>query len=128
MRVRKEFFLTAPLLRAASPITAGDCVVSLRGQEGYSFIEGPDERAIDVIRDDFVCIIAELVPSATVSFRIVARWPTEPSPIAFDSRSAKPQDWMAWAFSRVSLCEIPQVCLDEDTCKRLEREFSKSRA
>ena len=126
--MRKEYFLTAPLLQSPTAIHAGDCIIHLCGREGYSFMEGPTQMAIDAIRDDFVCVVAELVPSATVSFRIVLRCTTEPSPIVFESKSGVPQDWKAWAFSRIPLKEIPLVSLDEDTCKQLGRALNENRA
>lgn len=33
MQMNKEYFLTAPLLKAAGLIDCGDCIVSLRGQD-----------------------------------------------------------------------------------------------
>jgi hypothetical protein len=119
--MNKVYFLTAPLLKVSSLIKCGDCTLSLRGQDGYSFIEGPSRDSISDALDDLICVLIESGPLELHGLRVVLRSEAEPAKYPNEPKEIKSEDWLAWAFSRIQLTRIPVVYLDNDVHKQVER-------
>jgi hypothetical protein len=115
----KEYFLTAPLLKAPFLIKARGCVIELRGQDGFSSIKGPNQIKIDAALDDLVCVIIASTSHCLTGFRLVLRSKTKPAKVVYKEGRQTPQDWLSWAFSRVRLSDIPTAGITLDEWKKI---------
>ena len=117
----KEYFLTAPLLKAERTIIFGDCTVSLRGQNGYSFIEGSNKNSIGDALDDLITVLIESHFVDLRSLQVVLRSAKEPAQYPDEPKKIKAEDWLPWAFSLIPLKRIPVVYLDSNICEKVEQ-------
>jgi hypothetical protein len=115
----KEYFLTAPLLKAPFALQVQNCVIELRGQEGYSCIRGPTQAAIDATLDDLVCVLIEITSPRLANFRVVLRSKTKTARGIYQRSQQTPPDWQSWAFSKLPLSSIPTVAIIPDEWEKI---------
>lgn len=121
----KEYFLTAPLLKSHRPIKVGSSLVSMLGQDGYSFIAGTTKRAIDSDLDDLICFLIQSEFQDLRDLQVVLRSRTGPALEEEDHAKLKISDWLGWAFSRIPLKDIPVAVLDASFSERIERALNE---